>query len=397
MKFFTADLAGIGGQYKHTPTDFQVEETPLYPCSGDGEHLYLWVEKTGITTRELLNQVSRQLNIRERDIGYAGLKDARALTRQMISIPFETLNRLGTLTLNGAKILKLDRHNNKLRLGHLAGNRFTITLRNTKDNPLPQAEAIITELKKRGVPNFFGEQRYGVLGNSARLGRLLLQQDFVGFCEEFIGDPTLIRNPEWRAAARLYRAGDIKAALCSLPHRMKDEKRILQALVDKKPHRKAVFSLPHHLLRFFLSAAQSQLFDQLLFQRLSEVDQLIDGDIAVKHANGACFKVEQAKAEQSRADNFEISPSAPLYGHKVLLAAGIPGATERELLKKNGLQLHDWKLAQGLTMAGERRPLRVPLSEVEIIAAAANTLTLRFSLPKGSYATSVLRELIKES
>lgn len=395
MNWLTENVPGIGGIYKQSPEDFQVEEIPLYPCSGEGEHLYLWIEKSGISTRDLLTQLTRGLKLKERDLGYAGLKDARALTRQMISMPFNKLDQVRKLNMNKAKILNIDRHGNKLRLGHLAGNRFTITLRETDVDALTRAGEILKQLQKRGVPNLFGEQRYGILGNSAQLGLLLLQNEFTHFCLEFIGDPQLIRNPGWKKAAEHYRQGEIQSALDSLPKRMRDERRLLRILLDGRSCRAAVFSLPRNLLRLFLSAAQSYFFDQLLKQRLSSFDRLIDGDIAVKHANGACFRIDHATAEQSRCENFEISPSAPLFGSKVMLATGETGQIETARLQASRLTLASWNLGQGLTMPGERRPLRVPLKELEISNHGDDFLTLSFVLPKGSYATSVLRELTK--
>jgi len=397
LNWLTKDLPGIGGIYKQSPEDFQVEEIPLYPCSGHGEHLYLWIEKSGITTRDLLTQLARKLKLKERDLGYAGLKDARALTRQMVSVPFEKFDHIEKIDLNGAKILSSTQHGNKLRLGHLAGNRFTITIRETAYNALGRAEAILKQLQQRGVPNLFGEQRYGILGNSAQLGLLLLQQNFTPFCHEFIGDPELIRNPAWKSAASYYRQGELKLALNALPRRMRDEQHLFRMLLKGKSSREAVSSLPRNLLRLFLSATQSHFFDQLLKQRLPHLAQLIDGDIAVKHANGACFRVEDANREQVRADDFEISPSAPLLGSKVMLASGAPGKSEHALLTKSRLTLESWKVAPGLTMPGERRPLRFPLKEATILAHGDDFLTLSFILPKGSYATSVLRELIKET
>jgi len=397
LNWLTEDSPGIGGIYKQTTEDFQVNEIPLYPCSGKGEHTYLWIEKSGITTRNLLSQLAKGLKIKERDLGYAGLKDARALTRQMISVPFSQLDQIEKLHLNKAKILQINRHDNKLRLGHLLGNHFTITLRETDLEALPRAKRILEQLQKRGVPNLFGEQRYGSLGNSAQLGRLLLQKKFPEFCREYLGNPQLIRNRSWKEAAELYRQDHLQMALDKLPGGMDDERRLLQALLRGKSHRTAVYSLPKNLLRLFLSAAQSQFFDQLLLQRLPDLDRLIDGDIAVKHVNGACFRVEHAAMEQTRADNFEISPSAPLFGNKVMLATGIPGRAELKLLEESRLIPGSWKLGEGLTMSGERRPLRVPLTEPEIINHGENFITFGFSLPKGSYATSVLRELIKES
>ena len=397
MNWLTADIPGIGGIYKQTPEDFQVDEIPLYPCSGEGEHLYLWIEKSGITTRNLIFQIAQGLKLKDRDLGYAGLKDARALTRQTISVPFNKVDQIDNLNLKDSKILNKSRHSNKLRLGHLAGNRFTITLRETHEEALPRAAAILKQLQQRGVPNFFGEQRYGILGNSAELGQLFLQKQFTQFCLEFIGDPQLIHNPQWRKAAELYRIGEIQAACEHLPKKMRDERQLLRMLLEGKSHQVAVKAVPRHLLRLFLSAAQSQFFDQLLEQRLANPDLLEDGDIAVKHSNGACFRVDSAADEQHRADSFEISPSAPLFGSKVMLAMGHPGKAEAEILLKSELTLDSWKLPQGFTMSGERRPLRVPLGDPQIVKAGKHYLTLSFMLPKGSYATSVLRELSKQT
>lgn len=395
MIFLTADLPGTGGVYKEQPSDFQVEEIPLYPCSGDGEHLYLWTEKEGITTHELLNQLKRGLKLRESEIGYAGLKDARAKTRQMLSIPAKCAARLDALQLRNASILQLQRHSNKLRLGHLAGNRFTLLLRETAPDARQRAEAILQALKQKGVPNRFGEQRYGILGNSAKLGRLLLQQNYVDFCREIIGTPSLIRNSAWRAAAEAYRQNDLAGCLQRLPKRMRDERRVVRTLLDGKGERQAALSLPRNLLRLYLSACQSLLFDQLLEQRLHRLHHLETGDIAYKHDNGACFRVEDAATEQNRADRFEISPTAPLFGYKVMEATGPPGTREQKILETTGLTLKNWRVEKGLAMPGERRPLRVPLHQPQVEQLTTDQLKLSFSLPKGSYATSVLLEIIK--
>lgn len=394
MKFLTGDLPGTGGRYKEQPEDFLVEEIPLYPCSGSGEHCYLWIEKEGITTRDLLRQLSRGLNLKERDLGYAGLKDAKALTRQQISIPANREGRLARLKLRRAKILSTNRHDNKLRLGHLAGNRFSIRLRETHVDALARAEAILNRLQTDGVPNRFGEQRYGILNNSHRLGQLILQKDYDRFCLELIGDPQQITNPQWQQAAQEFRAGHLERALETLPNGMRDEQRLLQSLKNGTSPEESVLNLPRSLLRLFLSAYQSHLFDHLLEQRIPSLNQIESGDLAVKHVNGACFLVTDATLEQVRADQFEISPSAPLFGHKVLLAEGSPGERERQLLAREGLSLKDMKLGEGLSMPGERRPLRVPLGNARALSTT-DGLQIDFSLPKGCYATSVLLELMK--
>lgn len=394
MKWLTQDIPGTGGAYKENPEDFQVEEIPLYPCCGEGEHLYLWIEKRGISTRNLLGQLARGLRLQERELGYAGLKDARALTRQLISIPGKKADQLPQLQLENARIVESQRHTNKLRLGHLAGNRFRIRLRQTLPDAAQRAEAILARLQQQGVPNFFGEQRYGALGNSALLGRLLLQHNYQAFCHEFIGDPRLIRDPDWQRAAELFRAGQLGAAQQQLPRTMRDEHRLLDNLQLGQSCQEAVTRLPRNLLRLFLSATQSKLFDTLLRERRFRLERLEDGDIAVKLSNGACFRVIDAAQEQPRAERFEISPTAPLYGTKVMLATGQPGEREKQLLEETGISLASWR-SESLTMPGERRPLRVPLHDAQVSASGTRELTLEFALPKGSYATSVLQEVIK--
>ncbi len=395
MNWLTEQLPGTGGQYKTTPEDFQVDEIPLYAPCGSGEHLYLWIEKSGISTRGVIDQLQKELNIKERDIGYAGLKDANALTRQMISIPVTNARSIDKLELYKARIVRAQLHTNKLRLGHLAGNRFKITLRQVHPEAASRATPILEQLQSQGVPNLFGEQRYGVLGNSGQLGLLLLRGDYELFCAELMGDPAAIRNADWKLAATAYQQANWAQALEHLPRRMRDEHRLLKALVNHKSFKQAVHGLPKSLLRLFLSAAQSRIFDQFVSHRLTTLTTIEVGDIAFKHLNGACFRVTDAEAEQPRCDRFEISPTAPLFGTKVLLAEGAPGQREQLCLQECGVTLQNWQLDGGLTMPGERRPLRVPLLDARLSTTEAETLTLEFSLPKGSYATSVLREVIK--
>jgi tRNA pseudouridine13 synthase len=394
MYWMTGDLPGTGGSYKFCPEDFQVEEIPLYPCAGTGEHLYLNIEKRGLTSLEVLRQIAGCVKIQLRDIGYAGLKDAQAVTRQWISLPGHCEALLPALTQLPIKILSQTRHHNKLRLGHLAGNHFRLRVRQPRPAAKQQADQILQRLAEKGVPNHFGEQRYGLLGNSQRLGMLLLKADYPEFCREFMGDPAQIENRPWREAAEHFRAGDPAAALNKLPPRMQDERRLLEMLLQGRAPKAAVLALPQALLRLYLSALQSSLFDQLLFQRLPDLGRLYPGDLAIKHANGACFLVEDPALEQARADRFEISPTAPLFGSKLKLAEQQPGKLEKQLLADLGLCPASWSLGKGLTMNGERRALRVPLGAFTTTQIGSD-LQLDFCLPRGSYATSVLQEIIK--
>ncbi len=261
---------------------------------------------------------------------------------------------------------------------------------------LERALDILHVLADLGVPNRFGPQRYGVLGNSHLVGRALLQGDYPEAIRQVIGSPQTITDPRWRQAATAFAGGDLDGALAALPGRFRDERRMLHLLRDGASPREALFCLPRKLLRLYLSAFQSHLFDRLVTMRLDSLGTLWPGDLAYKHANGACFTVADPAREQPRADAFEISPSAPLFGFKVTLAGGRAGMLEQALLDKEKLDLADFRLGDGLAMEGERRPLRVPLADCSA-RLEGDDLLVQFALPRGSFATGVLGEVMKPS
>lgn len=390
----TATLPGTGGILKSTADDFIVSEIPLYLPCGEGEHLYVEIEKRGLTTLDAIDRLARALKLPPREIGYAGLKDARAVTRQTLSLPATAQAHLAGVEIHGLTILAARRHRNKLRLGHLAGNRFSVRLRQVADDAVDRAEAILAVLAEHGVPNRFGSQRYGVLGNSHLVGGALLRRDYEQTVRQIVGDPGMIRDPQWQAAATAFVAGDCAGAWQLMPGHCRNERQLLRNLAQGRPVADAVLALPRPLLRLYLSAWQSHLFDRMVTLRLSSLGTLREGDLAYKHVNGACFTVVDVAVEQPRADSFEVSPSAPLFGAKVTLAGGESGLLEQALLDGEGLSREQFRLGGGLDLDGERRPLRVPLREVRV-AREDEALLLDFILPKGSYATSVLREVMK--
>jgi tRNA pseudouridine13 synthase len=393
-KYLTQTLPGTGGSIRQEPAAFRVEEVPLYEPCGEGEHLYLRVEKQGLTTFDLLRKLSRELGCRERDIGYAGLKDARAIAIQSVSIPLGRKEDVARLEIPGVRILAAEFHRNKLRPGHLAGNRFSIRIHHPGPDALQKAETVLDALVDLGVPNRFGAQRYGILGNSHRIGHLILCKDFSGAITEIIGDPDRIEHPGWQAAAIAFRTGDLETAEQNMPRHCQNERQLLNRLRGGSSVEQVVLGLPRKLLRLYLSAYQSSLFDRMVDMRLSTIEKVWPGDLAYKHINGACFLVDDQETEQLRADSFEISPSGPMFGCKMTPAQGQAGLLEQSLLDKEQLNLDAFRLGKGLTMEGERRPLRVPLRETGL-SAEGDDLRVDFMLPKGSFATAVLHEIIK--
>ena len=397
MAYLTEHFPGTGGVIKEAAEDFIVEEIPAYEASGVGDHLYLRVEKQGMSTFAMIQRIAAALKVKEREIGYAGLKDSRAITRQTISLPAIDESRLADLQLDDIRILEINRHTNKLRLGHLRGNRFEIRIHGVTEDAQQRALDILHILEHAGVPNFYGEQRYGVLHSNHLIGRAILQDDFAEAATLMLGDPESITNERWKVAAQAYRQGDLEQTLQALPGRFRDERRLIHGLIKGQTHQQAVLGLPRKLLRLFLSAYQSHLFDRQVAMRLETLEVLWPGDIAYIHAKGACFRVEDPAEEQPRADRFEISPTGLLPGHKAMLASGQTGLLEQSLLEKEQISPDRFTALPGLKLSGERRPLRVPLHHPSCEQESADTLTVRFALPSGSFATSVLREITKST
>jgi len=392
-RYLTADLPGIGGLIKVQPEDFVVEELPLYEPCGQGEHTYIHIEKRGLSTFEAMQAIGRELRIPARNIGYAGIKDAQAITQQTLSLMRVEPEEVDKLRIPGLEVLWVSRHRHKLRIGHLRGNRFTIRMRDVGESALPQARRILDLLLQRGVPNHYGPQRFGQRANSHLLGRALLHDNAASFLAEFLGHPHVEEEDLTREARSRFDAGDWAGALQLWPSAMADELHALRALIETGDEARAVRSVSQRMRCFLLSAYQSHLFNRIVTARLGELDQVREGDLAWKHDSGAVFLVEDAGAEQPRIERWEISPSGPIFGYKMRRAEGEPGRLEHEVLEGEELSLEDFRLPGGLRAEGARRPLRIPMGEVELWYDGG--LMLRFDLPPGSYATNVLREITK--
>lgn len=321
------DLPGTGGALRTAPEDFRVTEVPAYLPEGRGSHLYLRVRKRGRTTRDLVVAL-RGAGIPDARVGVAGLKDKYAVTEQWLSIPWSMRDAAVVLDeLEGVDILETSRHRNKLGVGHLQGNRFEVVVREPDPDARERAEAKWGRLHEVGIPNYFGPQRFGRYGRNVIDGLKLLAGETV--------------------------SGD------------------------------------RRLQRFFLSAVQSWIFNELLAGRIHDglYRSVETGDWARKHDTGGTFLVEDGAAETPRAQRLEISALLPLHGRKVRIASGEPGRREREALAGLGVA---WTDLTG--RRGDRRPSRVVATETSV-RETDGRLVLAFTLPKGAYATSVLREI----
>jgi tRNA pseudouridine13 synthase len=335
LPLVTADVAGSGGRVKATADDFRVDELPAYAPAGSGPHLWLRVEKRDRTTRDVMRELARALGVGEREVGCAGLKDRAAVTTQWLSFPVARDPDPATLSGDGYLVLEASRHQNKLRTGHLRGNRFAITVR---DGDAARARACAEALRARGFANFFGPQRFGASGRNAELGRALL-----------LG----------RGDAEVRRAG---------------RDRFLRRLV--------------------LSAWQARGFNTWLAERLRDglFAQAIAGDVLKKLDSGGLFTCQDPAVDTARVAAFECSPAGPMFGHKLRPAQGEALRREERLLVEEGVTLADLARGGGET-EGTRRAGRLPV-EIALEELAGGYRAL-FELPRGSYATVILAELTK--
>jgi tRNA pseudouridine13 synthase len=328
----TPALPGIGGRIKVEPADFEVEEIPAYEPAGNGDHLFLWIEKTDLGAEYFIRQVARRLGIANGEVGTAGLKDRRAVTRQWVSVPASCEPTVSKLDGDGIRVLRVSRHTNKLKPGHLRGNRFRILIRDANASVDP--EPILNRIRAEGLPNSYGPQRFGHDGETAALGLSLLK-----------GEPVKVRNPFMRKLA--------------------------------------------------LSAAQSLLFNDYLGRRMADglLRTVLAGDVMAKWPAGGMFTAEDVPAEQARFDRRETVTAGPMFGRKTFPAKAAAAEREEAILATAGLS-RDSFAGFGKLVQGTRRHNLVYIDDLSA-AREPSGLRLSFTLPAGSYATVLLREAMK--
>jgi tRNA pseudouridine13 synthase len=312
--------------------DFQVDEVLDIPLSGDGEHLWLWVEKRGLNTEEAARRLARAAGVPLRTVSYAGLKDRQALTRQWFSIqlPGKADPDLASAQDDTLKILKSTRHKRKLQRGAHAANGFTLRL--TQLNADKDAlQARLESIAKAGIPNYFGAQRFGYQG-----GNLGEARDY---------------------AAR-------------------------QAL----PEQRAVRSR-------LLSTARSYLFNQVLAARVADGSwqQAQVGDLLAFTDSRSFFPAGVAECSDPRLAILDLHPTGPQWGEGPSPASGVTGTLENDIASRDAA-LRDWLIRAG--MEHERRILRLPIGGLTWHYPEPDILQLEFVLPAGCFATVLVRELV---
>ncbi len=338
LPYLTADLPGTGGRLRARDEDFFVDEQPAYLPSGTGDHVYVRIEKRGLTTRHAVQQLARVLGVNDRDIGVAGMKDRHAVTRQWVSLP-PPLTPEAALAVNveGVTILEVARHGNKLRTGHVRANSFVLRVTGAEPGGAERASAILGRLAEPpSAPNWYGEQRFGKDGGNAQKGR-----DLVSGARRF----------------------------------GKDRK----------------------LDRLFVSALQSELFNAWLSSRMADglYRRVLAGDVMKKRAGGM-FICEDPAIDEARLLAGELALTGPMFGDKMRKPTeGSPAAArEAAVLAAAGLAPDAFGSVRALA-EGTRRDATIEVAEARVTPIDASTFEVAFALPGGAYATAVMREVMK--
>lgn len=399
LPYFVSDFPGVGGVIKQRPEDFFVQEIPLYEPTGDGDHVMAEIQKVGVSTFDACDYIARQLNVDRRDIGFAGMKDTQAVTRQIITLPYITPEQVMALKSDRISVLWASKHRNKIRLGHLSGNRFAIKIRDVDPTKVVSLRPVLDTLAKRGVPNFFGEQRFGRRNNNDLLGAAFVRGDDKEVLRLFLGDPRPGEDkPDVFEARTYYMAADYEKAIKSWPRWAGMERRVLARLIKTGNPYQAVMAIDMPVRRLWVTALQSRIFNEIVAQRIGGIDKLINGDMAYKHENGACFFVEHADAEQPRADAFEISATGPMVGRRLSMPRGQVREMEQALFDKYDIGPDDFRSSQRDRSHGDRRPIRIQPKDTQLESGVdehGGYITVAFTLPAGAYATILMRELMR--
>ncbi len=351
-RFYSLSHSSIDFHFKQTPRDFVVEEVPLYEFCGEGEHLVLFVRKKGISTLELVSMIARYLGIKNKEIGYAGLKDKHAMTKQYISLHKTHEAKMDAFEHEDVKILSKTYHNNKIRVGHLSGNKFYIKLKKVNPTSALKIDEALKNIAAYGMPNYFGYQRFGTDGNNHIDGQKIAR----GEKRE--------RNPKVRELL-------ISAYQSHLFNLWLSRRLEINSLVEKfAPHElENLLNIPKEEIAKM--KAQKHPF------------KLLIGDIMEHYPHGRLFEFCGEEHDLSRFLERDVSVTGLLCGKKVKHAMGLAREIEKDFddtIDEDGGRRYAWVFPKDIDGRYKDEEAQYELN---------------FYLPKGCYATVLIEEIAK--
>jgi len=418
IELFWTDHPGVGGKLRTYPEDFQVTELFSYPPKvEDGRFLIAEVSCKNWETNTLIHEFADRLHVSQRRISFAGTKDKRSYSTQLMSFENISPEQLSSAILPNVRIQNLYRSSIPVRIGDLQGNRFDIIVRNIASTvSVGQLHPLIGELQEHGgFPNFYGIQRFGAIRSITHLvGKYIVADDIEKAVMIYVAHPVPGEQEEtYTLRESLEKNRDYAHAFHAYPARLNFEKAILNKLI-KNPTDfvSALKELPKNLLMMFVHAYQSYLFNQMLSERLRRglpIDQAIPGDLIspMRHSivQDEFLPVSQMNIEKVNQQLLKKKAvvTGLLIGSDPCFASGEMGEIEHVVLEHERINPKDFIIPEipYLSSTGSRRALLAVLPSLDWklqpddLFPNKQTLRLRFELQKGCYATSLLREIMK--
>ncbi|GAB6948304.1 tRNA pseudouridine(13) synthase TruD [Vulcanisaeta sp. JCM 16161] len=426
MNYYITDCEGVGGRVKERLEDFIVEEVlidgQVVPTSITGKPLprivgrpgpWVWmiIEKRGIDAITLLLILSRRLGVSPRDISFGGLKDAVAVTSQVVSVRGISINDIPSDFGRGIKVLNAVSMDRAFITSDIWGNEFTIRVRNIDVSRKDNINCIINQLMERGLPTYYGYQRFGLKRpNSHVIGKHIVFGEFEDAVNELLAHAYPMEPPRIREVREfIVRTGDYSKALELMPrnYRYYPERAVLRQLASNpRDFVNALRRLPRELLNLYVESYQSYLFNLALSERIGRglpINRALPGDIVVlldEHGLPTKHVIYVNESMVDKVDELIVKgraiPVGHLIGYNTKLLPGPQGDIELSVLRREGVDLSMFmvKSIPKLSVRGGYRPLftKPIIININLIG---NELSMVFRLPRGNYATVLLRELMK--
>ena len=414
MRYYMCDTGGTGGRIKAFAEDFVVDEISSYPPEKEGEYVIARVTSTNWETNRMVRMMSRSMGISRERIGFAGTKDKRAVTSQLMSFKCSP-EVVSKINLKDLDIKVVGRSARPMRIGDLIGNSFRIKVRECDvpgDEIARICEAVRSELGDRGgFPNYFGVQRFGTIRPiTHRVGEALVRGNTEEAVRIYLSAPSEFEDETVTEARERLADGDYSEIVKDMPKNMDFERTLAQHLSENPgDYAGAISSLPSNLQMMFTHAYQSYIFNMMLSERMTRglpLDMPIEGDTVIpKDADGIPLHEKPVKVTGKNIDlamkqvrTGRAFVAITIFGSDSTFSEGEMGDIERKVMDSERIKAEDF-LVVGLpncSSKGSSREILCPIGDLDVIMDN-DGYTASFSLPKGNYATCVMREFMKSN
>ncbi len=416
MLCYMTDINGTGGRLKKDAIDFIVDEVADNPPESiDGKYTIAQITTTNWETNRLIRLMSRAMRISREKVGFAGTKDKRAVTTQLMSFECDP-SRLDYVTFNDIEIENVYKSNRPIRMGDLKGNKFGITARDLVTSP-SETKDIVNSVKDTilsvgGFPNYFGVQRFGTARPVTHLvGEKLVRNDIRGAVETYLFHPSEFEEQEVKDAREAMRKcnGDYSSDLFEImPKIMGFEKILIEHLVRKPgDYMGAISEMPSNLQMMFTHAYQSYLFNIMLSRRMMAgmpIDSPIVGDTVIPldgngvpmHDRPSTVTEKNMKLVERQLQKKRAYIACTVFGSDGMFSEGAMGEIERKVIEEAKLEKNDF-IIPGLPHCSAKGNWREILCSVDEIDTSfeEDCFKVSFYLTKGNYATCLMREFLK--